>query len=74
MMEREAAFQEIQRERVMIEDTFNTQVKPQLLVYTCVLIFSFFLVQFILLCQWFFLSFNFGTAGTFPGVLVKEQN
>ncbi|KAK7088015.1 golgin subfamily A member 3-like [Littorina saxatilis] len=26
MMEREAAFQEIQRERVMIEDTFNTQV------------------------------------------------
>lgn len=26
MMEREAAFQEIQRERLMIEDTFNTQV------------------------------------------------
>ncbi|XP_071094089.1 golgin subfamily A member 3-like [Haliotis cracherodii] len=26
MMEREAAFQEIQRERAMIEDTFNTQI------------------------------------------------
>ena len=26
MMEREAAFQDIQRERLMIEDTFNTQV------------------------------------------------
>jgi hypothetical protein len=26
MMEREQAFQEIQRERLMIEDTFNTQV------------------------------------------------